>query len=213
MSIELVMLSNHLILCHLLLLLPSIFPSIRIISNQLALRIRWPKYWSFSFSISPSYEYSGLLSFIIDWFNLLAVQEILKSLLQNHFHSLEPYCSLQTTEIAIMTPILQIWTLKLREVKWNLLRLAQLGGIGVTAFNSVQSLSQVGLFATPCTVHGILHARILKRVAFSFSRGSSQPRDRTYISCIGRWILHYWATREAFFVLPPSNKISFLWGT
>ena len=71
MSIELVMSSNHLILCRPLLLLPEIFPSIRIFSNELALRIRWPKYWSFSFNISPSNEYSGLTSFRIDWFDLL----------------------------------------------------------------------------------------------------------------------------------------------
>ena len=74
MSIESVMPSNHLILCHPLLLLPSIFPSIRIFSNESTLHIRWPKYWSFSFSISPSNEYLGLISFRIDWFDLLAVQ-------------------------------------------------------------------------------------------------------------------------------------------
>ena len=84
MSIELVMPSNRLVLCCPLLLLPSIFSSIRIFSNELALRIRWPKYWSFSFSISPSSEYSGLISFRMDWFDLLAVQETLKSLLQHH---------------------------------------------------------------------------------------------------------------------------------
>ena len=83
-SIESMMPSNHLILCCLLLLLPSIFPSIRGFSNELALCIRWPKYWSFSFSISPSNEYSGLISFIIDWLDLLAVQGTLKSLLQYH---------------------------------------------------------------------------------------------------------------------------------
>ena len=84
MSVDSMMLSNHLILyCH-LLRLPSIFPSIRIFSNESALRIRWSKYWSFSFSISPSSEYSGLISFRIDWFDYLAVQGILKSLLQNH---------------------------------------------------------------------------------------------------------------------------------
>ena len=75
---------NHLILCHPLLLLPSIFPSIRVFSNELALRIRWPKYWSFSLSISPSNEYSVLISFWIDWLDLLAVQETLKTLLQHH---------------------------------------------------------------------------------------------------------------------------------
>ena len=76
--------SNHLILCHPLLLLPSIFPSIRVSSNELALHIRWPKYWSFSFSVSPSNEYSGLISFRIDWFDLLAVEGTLRSLLQHH---------------------------------------------------------------------------------------------------------------------------------
>ena len=84
MSIESVMPSNHLILCCSLLLLSSIFPSIRAFSNDLALCIRWPKYGSFSFSISPSNEYSGPSSFRIDWFDLLAVQETLKSLLQHH---------------------------------------------------------------------------------------------------------------------------------
>ena len=83
MSIESVIPSNHLILCHPLLLLPSIFSSIRVFSNEPALSIRWPKYWSFSFSISASNEYSELISFRIDWFNLLAVQGTLKSLLQH----------------------------------------------------------------------------------------------------------------------------------
>ena len=84
MSIELVMPSNHLILCRPLCLLPSIFPSIRVFSNESALRIRWPKYWSFSFKLSPTKEHSGLISFRIDWLNLLAVQGTLKSLLQHH---------------------------------------------------------------------------------------------------------------------------------
>ena len=84
MSIESVMPSSHLILCHPLLLLPSIFPSIRVFSNAPVLRIRWPKYWRFSFSISSSNEYSGLISFRMDWLDLLAVQGTLKSLLQHH---------------------------------------------------------------------------------------------------------------------------------
>ena len=84
MSIKLVMPSKHLILCHLLLLPPSIFPSIRVFSNESVLPIRWPKYWSFSFNISPSNEYSGLISFRIDCLDLLAVQGTLKSLLQHH---------------------------------------------------------------------------------------------------------------------------------
>ena len=84
MSIEVVMPSNHLIFCCPHLLLPSIFPSIRVFSNESVLHIMWPKYWSFSFSISPSNEYSGLISFRIDWLSLLAVQGTLKSLLQHH---------------------------------------------------------------------------------------------------------------------------------
>ena len=87
-SIESVMPSNHLILCHPLLLLPSIFHSIRVFSNESAFHIRWPKYWSFSFSITPSNEYSGLIFFRIDWFDLLAVPGTLKSLLQ--YHSSKP---------------------------------------------------------------------------------------------------------------------------
>ena len=86
-SIESVMLSNHLILCHPLLLLPSIFPIFRVFSSELTLHIKWPKYWSFSFSISPSNVYLGLISFRIDWFDFLAVQETLKSYL--HHHSLK----------------------------------------------------------------------------------------------------------------------------
>ena len=84
MFTELVMPSNHLILLHPLLLPPSIFPSIRVFSNESVLRIRWPKYWNFSFNINPSYEYSGLISFRMDWLDLLAVQGTLKSLLQHH---------------------------------------------------------------------------------------------------------------------------------
>ena len=84
MSIESAMPTNHLILCHPLLLLPSVFPNIRVFSNESALRIRWPKYWSFSFYVSPSNEHPGLISFRMDWLDLLAVQGTLKSLLQHH---------------------------------------------------------------------------------------------------------------------------------
>ena len=84
MSIEMVVPSHHLILCHPFFLLPSIFPSIRVFSNESALRIRWPKHWSFIYSISSSNKYSGLISFRIDWFDLFGVQGILKSLLQHH---------------------------------------------------------------------------------------------------------------------------------
>ena len=84
MSIESVMPSSHLILCHPLLLLPSIFPSIRVFSNESALHIKWPKYWSFSFNINPTNEHPGLISFRIDWLDLLEVQGTLKSLFQHH---------------------------------------------------------------------------------------------------------------------------------
>ena len=94
MSNELVMPPNHLILCHPLLLLPSIFPSIRVFSNESALHIRWPKYWSFSFNISPTSEYPGLIYFRMDWLDLLAVQGTLKSLLQHHSSKASiPLCS------------------------------------------------------------------------------------------------------------------------
>ena len=96
MPIELVMPSNHLIFCHPLLLLPSIFPSIRAFSSELALHIKWPKHWSFSFSISPSNEYSGPISFKIDWLDFLAVQGTLKSLLQ-HCSSKHQFFSAQSS--------------------------------------------------------------------------------------------------------------------
>ena len=93
MSIELVMPSKHLILCWTLLLLPSIFPSIRVFSNDSVLHIRWPKYWSFSFNISPSSENSGLIPFRIDWLDLLAVQGTLKSFLQHHSSKASILCA------------------------------------------------------------------------------------------------------------------------
>ena len=115
MSIELMMLSNHLILCH-PLLLSSVFPSIRVFSNESALHSRWPKYWSFSVSISPSNEYSGLISFRIDWFDLLAVQVTLKSLLQHHiFKASVLWCSAFTVQLSFLymtteeTIALTIW--------------------------------------------------------------------------------------------------------
>ena len=114
-SIESVMPSNHLILCHPLLLLPSIFPSIRVFSNEPVLRSRWPKYWSFSFSISPSNEYSGLISFRIDWLDLLTVQGTLQhhsskaSILQYSaffiVHLSHPYMTTRKTT-ALTTPLL-----------------------------------------------------------------------------------------------------------
>ena len=101
MSIKSVMLSNHLILYHPLLLRPSIFPSIRVFSNESALRIRWPKYWSFSFNISPSNKNPGLISFRMDWLDLLTVQGTLKSLLQHH--------SSNTSIVSVKNSVLRIF--------------------------------------------------------------------------------------------------------
>ena len=131
MSIESVMPSNHLVLCHPLLLLPSIFPSIRIFSNESALFIRWPKYWSFSFSISPSSEYSGLIYFMMDWLDLPAVQGTLKSLTQ--YHSLKASIPQRSAFFMIQlshpymttgkTMALTIWTFvgKVRSLLFNTL--------------------------------------------------------------------------------------------
>ena len=107
MSIRLVMPSNHLILCHPLLLLPSIFPSIRVFSNESGLCIRWPKYWSFSFNISPSNEHPGLISFRMDWLDLLAVQGTLKSLLQHH-RSKELFFGIQLSLVQLSCPYMTI---------------------------------------------------------------------------------------------------------
>ena len=109
MSTELVMLFNHLIFCCPLLLLPSVFPRIRVFSNESVLRIRWPKYWSFSFSISPSHEYSGLISFRMDWLDLLAVQGTLKSLLQHHSSKASIASALSLLYVPTLTSIWDYW--------------------------------------------------------------------------------------------------------
>ena len=109
MSIESVMPSNHLILCHPLLLLPSMFPSIRVFSNESALCTRWPKYWSFSFSISPSSEHPGLISFRFDWLDLLAAQGTLKSLLQHHRFKSINYLALSFLYSPTLTSIYDYW--------------------------------------------------------------------------------------------------------
>ena len=104
MSIKSMMPSNHLILCHPLLLLPSFFPSIRVFCNESVLCIMWPKYWSFSFSIGPSNEYLGLISFNIDWFDLLAVQGTLKSILQHHSSKASVLCHLSFCIVQLSHP-------------------------------------------------------------------------------------------------------------
>ena len=129
MSIESVMPSNHLILCLPLLLLPSIFPSIRVFSNESALRIRWPKYWSFTFSISPSNKYSGLISFRMDWLDILAAQGTLSRAFSNTTIWKHQFFSVQSSLWS--NSHVPIWLLEKPE------------------FSSVQSLSHVRLFATP----------------------------------------------------------------
>ena len=144
LSIESMMPSNHLILCRPLLLLPSIFPSIRVFSNESVLHIRWPKYWSFSFNISPSNEYSGLISFRIDCFDLLAVQRTLKTLLQHHSsktlvlqHS--AFCIVQLSHPYMTTGktiALTRWTLvvKIMSLLFNMLSLSLLFFQGASIF-------------------------------------------------------------------------------
>ena len=173
MSIKSVMATNHLILCHLLFLLPSVFSSIRVFSNESILHIRWPKYWSFSFSISPSSEYSGLISFRID---LLTVQGTLKSLLQHHsskapilrcsaFFMVQlshPYMTTRKT-IALTT-----WTFvsKVMSLFFNMLSAA-------AATKSLQSCptlcDPIDVSPPGSPVPGILQARTLEWVAISFS--------------------------------------------
>ena len=155
------MLSNSLIFCHLLLLLPSIFPSIRIFSSELALHIRWPKYWSFSFS--PSNEYSGLISFKTDWFDFLAVQGTLKSL-QHHNSKALIFWHSAFFMIQLSHPYLTTGKVK------------------------VKSLSCVRLFVTPWTLAyqappsmGFSRQEYWNGLPFFFSRGSSRPRDRTRV--------------------------------
>ena len=159
MSTELVMPSDHLILCQPLLLLPSIFPSIRVFPNESVLLIRWPKYWSFSFSISPSNEYSGLISFRADWFDLLAVQGTLKSLLQHHSskasiiqHS--AYFRFQLSHPYMTTGKTIALTAAAKSLQSCL-----------TLWNPIDG-SPPG-----SSVHEIFQAKILEWVAISFSRG------------------------------------------
>ena len=174
MSIELVRPSNQLIFCHPLLLLPSIFPSIRVLSNESALRIRWPEYWSFSFNISPSNEHPGLISFRMDWLDLLAVQGTLKSLLQHHSSKASilqcsaffivqlshPYMTTGKT-IALTR---QTFVDKVMPLLFNMLSAA------AKSLQSCPTLCDPIDSSPPgFSVHGILQARTLEWVAISFS--------------------------------------------
>ena len=132
-TLESVMPPNHLILCYPLLLLPPILPSVRVFSGELALRVMWPKYWNFNLSISPSNEYSGLIFFRINWFDLLAVQGTLRSLLQHHsskaFFSAQPFLwsSSHICTWLVETPLL--WLYRLLSTKWYLCFLIQCLGL------------------------------------------------------------------------------------
>ena len=173
---ESMMLSKHFFLSHLLLLLPSIFPSIRVFSYELALHIRWLKYWRFSFRISASNEYSELISFRINWFDLLDVQGTLKSLLQ-HYNS---------------WPCLFLFIIQKKKK-------SELTQSCLTLCNPMDC-SWPG-----SSIHGILQARILEYVYISFFRGSFQPRDQTWVSCIADRLLTVWATREVITQNPGLN--------
>ena len=159
MSIESVMPSNYLILCHSLLLLLSIFPSIRVFSNESVFHIRWPKYWSFSFIISPSKEYSGLISFSLDWLDLLAVQGTFKSLHQHHSSKAS---LLQWSAFFIVQLSYPYMTTgkTITLTRW-------------TFVGKVMSLLFSMLFQLVIPFHGILQDRILEWVAIPFSRGFS----------------------------------------
>ena len=217
MSIQSVIPSKHLILCRPLLLLPSIYLSIRVFSNESAFHIRWPKYWRFNFSISLSDEYSGLISFRIDWFDHLAFQGILKSLLQHHSSKASILqCSaffmvqfshphMTTGKIIALT----IWTFVskvmslLFKVKCTLNKTfyENMHMRGHACWVASLSANLCLTFCDPMScsppdssVHGVLQAKILELVAMPSSRGSSQTRDQTpvfYVSCIGRQVLYH----------------------
>ena len=159
-----------------LLLLPSVFPSIRVFSNYLAFSIRWPKYWSFSYSISLSNEYPRLISFRIDWFDLFAVQGTLKSLLQQHNSK---------------ASVLRCSAFFL--VQLSLLVLVLVAQSCLTLCDPMDCMD---CSLSGSSVHGILQARILEWVSISFSRGSSKARDRAWVSCIISRFFTVWATRE-----------------
>ena len=172
MSIESVMPSNHLILCRHLLLL-SILPSIRVFSNESALRMRWPKYWSFSFNISPSNEHSGLISFRMDWLDLLAVQGTLKNLLQHH----SPKASILRHSAFFILQLSHPYMSTGKTIA--LTRRTFVGKVMSLLFNMLSAAKSLQSCPTLCgpmdcrlpglSIHGILQARTLEWVAISFS--------------------------------------------
>ena len=214
---------------------PSIFPSIRVFSNESVLCMRWPKYWSFSHSVRPSNEYSELISFRIDWFDLLAVQGTLKSLLQHHSYIAAIYWKERNwikTRVWFLNPMLNHCLYWLPSEDGAIMiviiyqKVIEAGNLGLLRQAEFQSqplntsmtperwvnIFSVVKFAQLCptvcdamdcslpgaSVHGILQARILEWVAVLFTRGSSQTRDQTLVSCIeGRFFI-LWATSKAW---------------
>ena len=169
--------SNHLILCHPLLLLPSVFPNIRVLSNESVLHIRWPKYWSFSFNISPSNEYPGLVSFRLDWLDLLAVQGTLKSLVQHH-----------SSKASILRRS-AFFIVQLSHPYMTTGKTTALTRCTFVAQSCPTLCNPVDCSPPGSSVHGILQARILEWVAIPFSRESSQAGNQTRVSCTtGRFI-------------------------
>jgi len=198
MSIESVMPSNHLILCCSLLLLPSIFPNITVFSNESALRTRWPKYWSFRFSICPSNEHPGLISFTMDWMDLLAVQGTLKSLLQHHSSK----ASILQCSAFFIVQLSHPYTTTGKTIA--LTRRTFVGKIMSLLLNMLSRLvitflprSQRLLISLPQS----LLQSLLEWVAISFSRGSSWPRNWTWVSYIASRFFIIQATSETHFVL------------
>ena len=195
--------SSHLILCRPLLLLPPIPPSIRVFSNELTLRMRWPKYWSFSFHIIPSKEIPGLISFRMGWLDLLAVQGTLKSLLQHHSSkaSILQCSAFFTVQLSYpymttgKTIALTRWTFieKVMSLLFNMLsRLVITFTVSLKVLDSQScpTLCDPMVCSLPgSSVHGILQVRILEWVAMPSSRGSSQPRDRIQVSPIAGGLL------------------------
>ena len=191
--------SSHLILCRPLLLLPLIPPNIKVFSNESTLRMRWPKYWSFSFSIIPSKEIPGLISFRMDWLDLLAVQGTLKSLLQHYTSKASILRRSAFFTVQLSHPYMTTGkTIAL--TRWTLVVSFQF----LFWFSEMRKmlllllLSNVHLFCNPMdrsspdsSIHGILQARILQWVNISLSRGYSQPVHQTRVSCIDSWVLYH----------------------
>ena len=193
MSTELVMPFNHLIVCRPLLLLPSIFPGIRVFSKKSVLHIRWPKYWSFSFSIGPSNEYSGLISFRIDWFDLLAVQGTLRSLLQQH---------------SSKASILRCSVFFIVQLSHSYMTTRKTIALTAATAKSLQSCPTLcdPIDGSPpgSPIPGILQARTLEWVAISFSNARKWKVKVKSLSCV-RLLATPWT---AAYQAPPSRGFS-----